>query len=176
MNKPRMLSTLLSMLWSWIIYYCCRRSHDVECQVSFPCDCVLAERERLAAERERLVSTKESTKEGRLDRRRTKKRIPAAIKRLVWNMYIGETVGKSKCMCCNWTDITQSSFHCGHVIAESRGGQITVDNLRPICQNCNSSMGSENMMEFIQRYRIRNHVPGDSGHGLGSKVIQKVFP
>lgn len=108
--------------------------------------------------------------EGRSTRLRSlykKKRIPAAIKRLVWNIYVGETIGKTKCMCCNWTDITQSSFHCGHVIAESRGGQITVDNLRPICQNCNSSMGSENMMDFIDRYRIRLTTTGGTGGDPG---------
>lgn len=80
--------------------------------------------------------------------KKRKKNIPATIKRLVWNKYIGEEIGKSKCTCCNVTDITQMSFHCGHVIAELNGGEITVDNLRPICQNCNSSMRVKNMDDF----------------------------
>jgi len=77
-----------------------------------------------------------------------KRNIPATVKRLVWNKYIGEEIGKAKCTCCNVTDITQLSFHCGHVIAEVNDGQMTVENLRPICQNCNSSMGSLNMNVF----------------------------
>ena len=79
-----------------------------------------------------------------------KKPIPATIKRLVWNAHIGEEIGKSKCICCKITDITQLSFNCGHIIAESNGGQMIVSNLKPICQNCNSSMGTKNMNEFMR--------------------------
>jgi hypothetical protein len=79
-----------------------------------------------------------------------KKNIPAAVKRLVWNTNIGEDIGKSKCMCCESTDITQLSFNCGHIIAEAKGGATIVSNLKPICQNCNSSMGTINMSEFMK--------------------------
>jgi len=83
-----------------------------------------------------------------------KKTIPSTVKRLVWNNYIGENIGKSKCYCCKLTDITQLSFHCGHIIAEKNGGKIDINNLRPICQNCNSSMGTTNMNEFINKYKL----------------------
>lgn len=82
--------------------------------------------------------------------------IPSTIKRMVWNKYIGECIGKTKCYCCKLSDITQLSFHCGHVIAESNGGGIEVENLRPICQNCNSSMRTTNMEEFIEKYKIHH--------------------
>ena len=82
-----------------------------------------------------------------------KKPIYSTIKRLVWNKYIGENIGKSKCLCCNITDITQLSFHCGHIISERNNGETIVENLKPICQNCNSSMGSKNMDEFIKLLR-----------------------
>ena len=87
-----------------------------------------------------------------------KKTIPSAIKRLVWNVNIGEEIGKSKCYCCKLTDITQLSFHCGHVIAEKNGGSIEVDNMKPICQNCNSSMRTTNMDEFIKIYKIQTTI------------------
>lgn len=80
-----------------------------------------------------------------------KKNIPSTVKRLVWNTHIGEEIGKAKCLCCKVTDITQLSFHCGHIIAESNGGETTVNNLKPICQNCNSSMGTTNMEEFMKK-------------------------
>jgi hypothetical protein len=83
-----------------------------------------------------------------------KKTIPSTVKRLVWHRYIGEEKGKSKCMCCDTTEITQLSFHCGHVIPEAHGGEIVVENLRPICQNCNSSMGTMNMNDFMKMYKI----------------------
>ena len=79
-----------------------------------------------------------------------KQSISSTMKKLVWNMTIGEEIGKSKCVCCKSTYITQMSFHCGHIIAESRGGETIVSNLRPICQNCNSSMGQTNMDDFIK--------------------------
>lgn len=77
-----------------------------------------------------------------------KKSIPKAIKIQVWNKYIGEEIGKHKCLCCKTRDITQASFHCGHVIAEANGGETTVDNMRPICELCNKSMGTLNMLDF----------------------------
>jgi 5-methylcytosine-specific restriction endonuclease McrA len=79
-----------------------------------------------------------------------KKAISATVKRLVWNTNIGEDIGKAKCLCCKSTDIIQMSFHCGHIIAEANGGEIIVSNLKPICQNCNSSMGTKNMNEFMK--------------------------
>jgi len=78
-----------------------------------------------------------------------KKTIPSTIKKLVWNTNIGEEIGKTKCLCCKSTDITQMSFNCGHIIAEANGGNTIVSNLKPICQNCNSSMGTKNMNEFM---------------------------
>jgi hypothetical protein len=79
-----------------------------------------------------------------------KKAISATVKRLVWNTNIGEDIGKAKCMCCKTTDITQLSFHCGHIFAEANGGDTIVSNLKPICQNCNSSMGTKNMNDFME--------------------------
>lgn len=83
-------------------------------------------------------------------KKKKKKAISSTLKRLVWNTHIGEEIGKSKCLCCNTTDITQLSFHCGHVIAEAMEGETNVSNLRPICQNCNSSMGTKNMNDFMK--------------------------
>lgn len=82
--------------------------------------------------------------------KKKKKTISSTIKKLVWNINIGEEIGKTKCVCCKSTDITQMSFNCGHVIAEANGGETIVSNLKPICQNCNSSMGTKNMNEFMR--------------------------
>jgi hypothetical protein len=45
------------------------------------------------------------------------------------------------------------SFNCGHIIAEANGGEIIVSKLKPICQNCNSSMGTKNMDDFIKGFK-----------------------
>ena len=55
-------------------------------------------------------------------------------------------------MCCQVTDITQMSFNCGHIIAEYNGGETIVSNLKPICQSCNSSMGTQNMTDYMKKY------------------------
>lgn len=77
-----------------------------------------------------------------------KKAIPKVMKDLCWSKYVGDTVGKTPCMCCETNEIKMNDFQCGHVIAEANGGTITVDNLRPICKACNVSMGTENLNEF----------------------------
>ncbi len=81
-----------------------------------------------------------------------KKTIPKALKKMVWDKYIGANIGTSKCMCCKHQEIRQIEFHCGHVIAEAMKGSTTVDNLRPICAQCNLSMGKMNMNEFMKNY------------------------
>jgi 5-methylcytosine-specific restriction endonuclease McrA len=81
-----------------------------------------------------------------------KKAIPKALKKMVWDKYIGDNVGKTKCMCCRHQEIRQIEFHCGHVIAEAKNGKTVVENLRPICAQCNLSMGKMNMNEFIKKY------------------------
>ena len=80
--------------------------------------------------------------------KKRKKNISSTMRRLVWNAHVGEHVGKTKCLCCNTTDITSFSFNCGHIVAEAKGGKTIVSNLKPICQNCNSCMGTKNMDEF----------------------------
>ena len=84
--------------------------------------------------------------------KRKKKYISATMKRKVWDEHIGKKIGEAKCLCCKITDITQLSFHCGHVIPECNGGELILSNLKPICQNCNSSMGTLNMDDFMKSF------------------------
>ena len=81
-----------------------------------------------------------------------KRNIPIAVKISVWNKYIGEEIGKTKCLCCNDRFITQMQFHCGHIISEINGGKTNINNLKPICSTCNLSMGRKNMDEFAKEY------------------------
>ena len=87
-----------------------------------------------------------------------KKNIPKNLKAIVWKEYIGEEIGKDYCCCCGYNTITQLEFHCGHVVAEKHGGRLQLSNLRPICVLCNLSMGSHNMIDFMesQSHNISN--------------------
>ena len=80
--------------------------------------------------------------------------IPKRIRDLVWNTYIGDNVAQSKCCCCSTKVISMQDFHCGHVIARSKGGSNEIDNLRPICHSCNLSMNNTSMFEFMKRYGL----------------------
>jgi 5-methylcytosine-specific restriction endonuclease McrA len=55
-------------------------------------------------------------------------------------------------------EISMNNFECGHVLAEAKGGQLSVENLRPICGGCNRSMGSENLEDFKRRCGFGNLV------------------
>jgi hypothetical protein len=81
-----------------------------------------------------------------------KKSIPKKIKSDIWNKYISKEVGEAYCFCCRTEFISQMNFSAGHIIPESCGGFATIDNLRPICSQCNSSMGNTNMREFIIKH------------------------
>ena len=69
-----------------------------------------------------------------------KKHIHKAIKEQVWLNIIGKKF-EAKCpiIWCN-NIITVFSHHVAHNIPESKGGEISIDNLIPICASCNLSM------------------------------------
>ena len=85
-----------------------------------------------------------------------KNHISKRLKTIVWDYRMGLEVGMTECPCCGHNQISQSEFHCGHIIAESKGGGLKKDNLVPICSQCNLSMGSKNMSQFMNRQFDRN--------------------
>lgn len=93
-----------------------------------------------------------ASEEGEQQLHLKRKKIPHHIRTYVWNEYIGPDVAQSKCLCCKKEDIRIRNFHCGHVIAESKGGDLTIKNLRPICSACNISMGTMSMNEFTKTF------------------------
>ena len=81
-----------------------------------------------------------------------RKNIPKHIKTLVWNKYLGVDKAEAKCISCRQERIDVRNFHCGHVVAEANGGDLTINNLRPICAPCNLSMGTRSMNEFTAEF------------------------
>jgi hypothetical protein len=81
-----------------------------------------------------------------------KKAIPKHVKTLVWNTHVGVEKLEAKCFSCRVEKIDARYFQCGHVIAEAKGGDLTIKNLRPICGPCNSSMGTKSMNDFTKEY------------------------
>ena len=90
-----------------------------------------------------------------------KQRIPISLKQNVWVRYNGE-IYKAKCNV-EWCEnhITPFTFEAGHNIPESKGGETSLDNLRPICSSCNKSMGNRyTIQEYSEIYKQGN--PTDS--------------
>jgi len=83
----------------------------------------------------------------------SKEKIPITIRKKVWVKYCGR-IYDSVCFCCNEEQISRDNFHCGHIISERKGGTAKITNLRPICAQCNSSMGTQNMELFMKKYGL----------------------
>lgn len=81
-----------------------------------------------------------------------KSRIPSQTRTAVWKKYFGMNAS-APCPLfhlCNMTlnrDV-RNGWLCGHITSEKNGGKLHVDNLRPICQGCNCSMGSNNWDDY----------------------------
>jgi 5-methylcytosine-specific restriction endonuclease McrA len=72
-----------------------------------------------------------------------KKTIPKAIREQLWVRNF-DKVYEHKCYV-NWCEnmITVFDFHVGHDKPESKGGTLSLDNLKPLCSRCNHSMGNQ---------------------------------
>jgi len=79
-----------------------------------------------------------------------RKSVPSAVRATVWDKYMGPFT-EGECFCCSRDKITVFNWDAGHIISVKYGGTDHVDNLRPICRNCNSSMGTQNMIEFMNK-------------------------
>jgi hypothetical protein len=79
-----------------------------------------------------------------------KAKIKHATRVQTWNQYIGTNIGRTLCLMCQRNYITPFEFVCCHVLAESQGGSVSVENLRPLCTWCNLSMGTQHMKEFAR--------------------------
>jgi hypothetical protein len=64
-------------------------------------------------------------------------------------------VFENKCYCC-LRHITMDDWHCGHILARKNNGSRNVQNLKPVCKDCNLNMGSMNMNLYI----ISRKLPG----------------
>jgi hypothetical protein len=82
-----------------------------------------------------------------------KKVISKKLREEVWLKHFGKTFS-AKCPV-QWCtrEISVFSFEAGHNIPESKGGNTTIDNLIPICGDCNRSMGDRfTIDEFSRQY------------------------
>jgi len=87
--------------------------------------------------------------------KKTKEKIPASVKNTLWSNHFDNSI-QGNCQCCKTEVISKNNFDCGHIISEKNGGKVHLDNLKPICRSCNSSMGTTNMNDFMTKYGFDN--------------------
>ena len=73
------------------------------------------------------------------------------FKNSIWRKTNGSL---EKCMCpvCSLNLISNESFSAGHILPESKGGMMCIENIMPICPECNSQMGSRHLYWFAWHY------------------------
>lgn len=104
-----------------------------------------------------------------------KQKIPATLRNAVWKTYVGTDTNEGKCFCCNIETISSANFECGHVVAESKGGLNTLQNLRPLCGLCNKSMGAKRMDVFMEQCGFaKNKIETDNMPQLEKYVRRKL--
>ena len=96
-------------------------------------------------------SKKDESKKDEKKVKKPKEKIPVSVKNTLWSLHFPNVL-EGKCKCCQTETITRNNFDCGHIISEKNGGEIKLENLKPICRSCNSSMGVMNMNEYMKKY------------------------
>jgi len=84
-----------------------------------------------------------------------KQKIPIALRQACWVKQFGETY-RHKCFV-DWChrNITCFDFEVGHNLPESKGGTLDLDNLRPICRQCNIGMGNTYTIDQWRQLKIK---------------------
>jgi hypothetical protein len=100
-----------------------------------------------------------------------KKTINKQLRMEIWDTFIGSSK-EGLCLCCSRTSLDRDNFECGHILAERNGGDISIQNLRPICSTCNGGMGTINMLEYMnqKRYLIPSNWNGISNRSPSELV------
>ena len=86
--------------------------------------------------------------------------ITKAFRQAIWLKYCGENY-KYKCLCCKSNEISVYNFECGHILSKKNGGNISMENIMPICSFCNRSMGSMHMFKYMEKLIINNFSKDD---------------
>ena len=82
-------------------------------------------------------------------------RVPKAVKDATWKKYMGYKT-EGKCYCCRMETISVFNFEIGHNKAKAKGGSNDIENLRPICKGCNTSMGTQSIESFRAKHFSSN--------------------
>ncbi len=82
------------------------------------------------------------TRKKKKDKKKKKRKetIPKAVREQVWLASFGKEYEHSCYISWCKNTISVFDFHVGHDQPESKGGTLSINNLKPICARCNLSM------------------------------------
>ncbi|CAH6418173.1 Hypothetical protein HVR_LOCUS48 [uncultured virus] len=104
--------------------------------------------------RSNITNSKQTNPKTTKNDKHKRDRIPSDVRNNVWLRYHGER-NQGNCYCCAAIiDRYHGGWHCSHVIADTKNGEETVENLRTCCQHCNLSMGDQNLYVYIQKKNL----------------------
>lgn len=83
-----------------------------------------------------------------------RERIPEQLKLDIFETFGFET-GTGNCWCCGYGPLRRSDIYMGHIIAHSKGGKVSFDNLRPICRDCNL-LGDKTENAYERKLRVND--------------------
>jgi len=95
------------------------------------------------AEKYKTLSSSQSAKK--------KETFPEWFKSRLWRKFNG-SLEKVTCPVCSDSLIEPNSFSAGHILPESKGGMMCLENIMPICGDCNSQMGARHLYWFAWHY------------------------
>lgn len=87
---------------------------------------------------------------GALPTPKNRAKLPVPLRRQVWRQFFG-LMGVGTCPVCRISEMDMLKFECGHDVAHADGGADRAENLVPICDSCNKSMGTQTFAEFVAR-------------------------
>jgi Restriction endonuclease len=108
------------------------------------------------------IYSKKNPDKNRARNQKRRARIANAKTYLVTSQEI-KRLYSSQCLFCGRSD----RIDLDHAIPLSRGGDHSIGNLIPLCDNCNSTKYNKTIMEWrVYRIRIGNPLPKDKGISL----------
>ena len=91
-------------------------------------------------------------KQAGIKRQQNKKKevFPDWFKSRIWRKF--NALEKVLCPVCSDSIIGPDSFSAGHILPESKGGMMCLENIMPICGHCNVQMGAKHLYWFSWHY------------------------
>ncbi len=95
--------------------------------------------------------------EAEFEEKAARKKLSKKIRKELYARDCGDISTPGTCFCCKEVIRYGDNYEAGHILAQSKGGADTLDNLRALCKTCNCRMGTMHMMEYCNKFYLHLH-------------------